>query len=439
MKKTLKKIGLFILILPFALLLLATIGYLAFALYAVGGESAEHQAYLKKNMQEVRLGADNRFGIFDETFYANKVFLLGEVHGYAMPQELDFELLKHLNQTLGLKYYLAEVDYSQAHFLNEYLRTGDEALLRYVFQTWVEQNAQWGNQNFYQKLQKIYDLNKSLPDDRKIRIFGVDKIQDIAVTKRHLGELLQNKQEGIVLDSLTKLVQNDADTTEMLPAFASRLMQETDMGKPLKEYMASGQTEVQHILQNLAYRHDQVKRDSVMFLNMASLTTINNLQNEQFYGMWGIFHTLQTSVNNGFRPFAALLKYNESPFKGKVVSINILANDSENMIPARMMPEALNKGNAYVNTTWVNNDGPLVFVDGIKDLKAVTKKNSITIFKVDAENSPYRTSSRLAETTILIPNQGIKPDAENPTITQACQYVVLIRNSKALTPIKTLL
>ncbi len=156
--------------------------------------------------------------------------------------------------------------------------------------------------------------------------------------------------------------------------------------------------------------------------------------------MWGLMHTLQNKVNGGYTSFAAHLKNNQSPFKNKVTTINIMATDSENMIPAGMMPKSINKGYAYVNTTWVNSDGPLAFVNGIKDLKAVTKENSMAIFKLDAENSPYKSSSLLANTSVLMPGQsGVKPDTENSTITEVCQYVVLIRNSKAATPIKAML
>src|SRR5687768_10499945 len=116
MKKTLKRIALILVATPFVLAAVATIVYFTYALLAVGGESTQHQTYLKKHMQEVSIGT-NKFEIFDKAFYNSKVIMLGEVHGFAMPQELDFELLKHLNQKTGLTHYLAEVDQSQAYFL----------------------------------------------------------------------------------------------------------------------------------------------------------------------------------------------------------------------------------------------------------------------------------------------------------------------------------
>src|SRR5690606_860501 len=88
-----------------------------------------------------------------------------------------------------------------------------------------------------------------------------------------------------------------------------------------------------HIMTNLTYQQENVQRDSVMFLNLKTLSDTYNWQNEQFYGMWGLMHTLQQKVNDGFSSFAYLLKTQDSPFQNKVTTINIFASDSENMIP----------------------------------------------------------------------------------------------------------
>jgi hypothetical protein len=144
MKKIVKRFLLALVLIPVTLLGVGTAAYLLYGLLALGGESLTHQAYLRKHLIPVQPGAANPSLQFERAFYRNQLFLLGEAHGFAAPQELDFQLLKHLNEKAGVTHYLAEVDYSQAHFLNEYLRTGDERLLRYVFDTWVRANAQWG-------------------------------------------------------------------------------------------------------------------------------------------------------------------------------------------------------------------------------------------------------------------------------------------------------
>ncbi|PKV67376.1 TraB/GumN family protein [Pontibacter ramchanderi] len=434
MKKIIKRTALALLATPFVLLLVGAIVYYTYTLFAVGGESSRHQAYLQNNMQQVEVGA-NDFPVFDEAFYDSKVIMLGEVHGFAMPQELDFELLKHLNQKKGLTHYLAEVDFSQAYLLNQYLESGDESLLDDVFQTWVNYNAQWANQEFYTKLQKIYTYNQTLPADNRIRIVGVDRIQDIAITKLHLRELLKANTNS-QLNALDSLLTDSTTTSQALQAFASDYLAAVNTDSVYLPDSVS--SDLMHVLANLAYQQENVQRDSVMFLNLANLTKANQWQDEQFYGMWGLMHTLQSEVNEGYLSFAYLLKNQESPFRNKITTIGIFASDSENMIPARAMPASFNKGQAYINSTWVNSDGPMAFVNGIKDLRALTKEHSMAIFKLTGQASPYLTSSLLATTRILMPGQaGIHPAAENPTSTELYQYAVLIRNSKAATPIKS--
>ncbi len=440
MKKIIKNILLTLILTPTALLFLGMVAYLLYGLLAVGGESSVHQAYLKKHMESVRPGSGNQFRLFDSAFYQNKIFLLGEAHGFAMPQELDYELLKHLNQKAGVRHYLAEVDYSQAHFLNEYLSTGDEQLLRYVFGTWVRTNAQWGNKNFYEKIKRIRALNQTLPAGRKINIIGVDKIQDAAVTARLLRELRDKfsipPSIATALDSLERLTSADNADLRKAGVLAGKLVAELGADTAYLLGTADNRFTLIHSLLNLTHLAHRVNRDSVMFLNLKAVTHALSLENEKMYGLWGFFHTLQIPMKQDRRvtPFAAHIKNEESPFKNKIVSLNIYVLDSDNMMPGKMVPPAIGKGKTYFNTTWANSDGPLIFVNGINDLKAVTEENSITIFDLATGGSPYQGSPRLAQVKVLIPGQNLTPDPAAGT-DPAYQYVVLIRNSKSLEPL----
>jgi hypothetical protein len=166
---------------------LVVLAFLVYVLVSQGTESEPHQDYLKNNMERITVDASPAFRIFDRKFYENQVFLLGESHGYHVPQALDFAMLKHLNAQAGVRYYLAEVDYCQAYFLNKYLNTGDESFLNTVFEPWINE-AQWGSEEFYAKIKKIYQLNASLPAARRIRFLGVDKIQSVETVKAFLRD-----------------------------------------------------------------------------------------------------------------------------------------------------------------------------------------------------------------------------------------------------------
>jgi hypothetical protein len=421
----------------FLIILLSLTGLvlLAFGVYVLisqGTESDSHQAYLKKNMEQIPLDASPAFRIFDQDFYKNQVILLGETHGYQVPQELDFVILKHLNARAGVRNYLAEVDYCQAWFLNKYLRTGNENFLKTVFKPWINQ-AQWGSEEFYNKIKKIHALNASLPADRQIRFLGIDKIHSVATVKAFLREFLDevNYQStpGSQIDSLRAYLLGEAAPKEAIGRVAGKVLEDIDRKEAFyRNLLGEHCTSFRHFIQNVAYLDSDTPTDSLMLSNLTFLTNQLGLAREKMYGLWGYYHTLQSPLRIGV-PFAALIKRSDLPFRDKVVSLNILSLGSDMMIPPGFKPQPPDGKVGYFN-----NNGPFVFVDGIKDLKAVTAGNSVTIFKLDKPESPYRQSQKLARVKTWVARSFI-PEAGAVT-TDLFQYVVLVRDSEALTPLR---
>ncbi len=74
--------------------------------------------------------------LFDEAFYRNQFFLFGENHGSSQLQLYDLALLEHLHERAGVNYYIAEVDFTKAWMLNNYLSDGDTGWLDKVFASW---------------------------------------------------------------------------------------------------------------------------------------------------------------------------------------------------------------------------------------------------------------------------------------------------------------
>jgi hypothetical protein len=57
--------------------------------------------YLQQNHRRFLPADSTSYALYDSAFYQNDVFLLGETHGYALPQTLDLALLKHLLVKMG--------------------------------------------------------------------------------------------------------------------------------------------------------------------------------------------------------------------------------------------------------------------------------------------------------------------------------------------------
>lgn len=132
-------------------------------------------AYLTKNNTEITNSINDK--LFDDDFYKSKVFLLGEIHGYADNQKLDKELLFFLNKKLGVKYYIAEMDSITAKKLNIFLTDSSKSqqTLKEVILAIKKRIPQQSSQELFNKWNDIYDYNQKLTDSLKITVIGIDK------------------------------------------------------------------------------------------------------------------------------------------------------------------------------------------------------------------------------------------------------------------------
>lgn len=135
---------------------------------------------------------------------------------------------------------------------------------------------------------------------------------------------------------------------------------------------------------------------------------------------------------NGHLSFAGLVKrYTDVP----VASIGIYAIDSKIMLPTVVIPEGLKPENEeYIESELINSDGPIVFTEGINDLKATSKPHTATLYKIDGKGSPYHTTTRLTNIKALIGGSLGNTD-EWAATADHFQYLILIRNSDALQPV----
>jgi len=168
-------------------------------------------------------------------------------------------------------------------------------------------------------------------------------------------------------------------------------------------------------------------RDVAMVANFKSAIKKMNIENKKFYGLFGFFHALQKKTESGRETFAEGLK--ESGIK--VTSFVSYTIESEMYLPKN--PQFPTPEDEKVD--WLNADGPLMLVKGINDLKEVSEPNAITLFKLDANNSPYLKSQKLVTVKSRAFGENIVP-LKDASVNDYFQYVFLLRNSKALTKLK---
>lgn len=352
----------------------------------------EYVAYLEANRTPLNLSRSDADFAFPTEVYDSRFIMLGEVHGYAAPQRLDLALLRHLNSRAGVRWYLAEVDPAQATAINAYIAGGDSAAVADVFDRWADRAAQWGNREFFDKLTGIRAMNAALPADRQVRFIGIDAPQS-ETTPPSEPTVSGNLDSAGTADAINARLALDAARA---PADASR--------------------------------YDHVLR------NVATVLGMEGADDETFYGLWGLFHTLQIPAS-GEEPLAMRLSAPDGLMPSGVTSIvTLCASNCFNMMPSAAMPPPLRPsgGEEYVWTPLGNDRTYFYRTAGVGDLLSAMEADDEVMFRLGAEGTPYRTGNRLVgESGLLAAFQSLGAEG---SAADAFDYVIGLRNVAPLTP-----
>ncbi|GAB3807554.1 hypothetical protein GCM10028819_44650 [Spirosoma humi] len=410
---------------------------LVFAIRSLATAQMDSVNYARLAHEEILTGKADEFHLFDEAFYQNQLFLLGESHGVAKPQEVDLRFLTHLNKRVGVRYYIAEVDASQAYYLNQYLATGNQATLTKVFRLWVVQQAQWANKEYRHKIEAIRDLNQTLPQNRQIQFVGIDRIQDKTLVAEHLSALLGKHERSPfaqpLADSLiAQLAANRPDSVAAGTAL-TWLANWASNDAATTAFWGKDAEALHHLLANVVYLKAIRSREVTIFTNFKAI--LPSLKQEKLYGFWGFFHVLQSPLKVGVKPFACQVKESDLYLHDKIVSITFSYLDSYTMTPTRFMPPFLqDKGKAFTRVDKFNNDSDLMKSEGIATIRPITNPHSVTLFALDRPGSFAR------QMPIRITYGAAMPQKLefNPALpmTSYFQYLLLVRDSDMTTPLQ---
>lgn len=419
------------------------IAIIAFAVICFLTQTAKAQDstfsnYLAKNNEQITIGGENKFAIFDKAFYDNQVFLVSESHGYAKPHQLDAELFIQINKKNGVRYYIAEMDFSQAFYLNKYLSTGNEDFLKAIYQHWYNQQAQWGNKTGYEKWRTLYKYNQTLAKSKQIMVIGLDEAQDLNMNEKLLVELAKEAKyksaSNIVLDSLLAFSNSDLnkDSTKAYKKFVNRMVLYISQNElTYKKIFKSKFFDFQFIINNIASKKG---REEKIFYNFNVFYKQYKLTNQKLYGFWGRFHAMQDSINGGLS-FAAMLKKSDLPLAKKIISIPVYCIESASMLPTQFLPPmAQQKGTIYSKSDMVNDDSFVYKVDGIKTIGKFVGKNENVIFKLIGNESPYNNGLQLVESSSKFDKTFNWKGNRLAVTTDYFQYLIVVRNSDWAVP-----
>ena len=401
----------------------------------------EKYKYLKNNMIKIDI-TDDSFSVladFNESVRDYDIFFTGEYHAVAKNYDIIFYLLKNFNQNHGVRYILLENGFAEGQILNKYLQSGDKNILDATGAALYAEEA-------YEFYVKVYEYNKTLPENKKLTFVGIDLQPQAGINKYYLFDLLAKeppREIANVINQFKELWDNNKfeiiwENDQYREIINGTKIVLDDMGnKPeiYKEYLGdeyfSFMFACENILQTIAcYKDDTndnafIKRENYMRHNFDVLYEYykhyGNYGNEKYYGNFGNLHarlklsaeTTETIIDT----VASFIDNDHETTKGKTLSISFIYSDS-------MWADTLNdytpveiNGGTYNTPIGHFTCADETTISFAKSLSG----SDFTLFDLTNDNSPF---IEYNESTGQI------------FYTYGFQYYLLIQNSPAVTKMR---
>lgn len=404
--------------------------------YTTSSNVDDIDKYLRKNYSEMNLEEDYIKGlsVLDNDLKKYDVFLTGERHGVEENYDIRFAFIKYLNQKAGVRYILCEDGYSISAYLNEYLETGDEEILDYVFEYF--ETSYWWNKEHYEFYKKLREYNETLDEDKKIILIGIDVEYPITPAVAYLKSILPEDDPPAEIASLInsfKKTKFDKPNTwdERLDYTNSLKPLQEDMKKNediYKEFFKDKYFDFSIVLDNIvnpgeAFYLGGINENNDSLQNVREKSIYDNFKRiyehfpkGKYFGQFGFDHVHQKDIidymyNKG--RFGVYLNSEDSPVKGKVLSIKYGYKDCYCMEMD------------YNSEEWVVYEEE-VLGHRINDMNIIDKylDKDFTLFKLNGKRSPFAQELYFVES----PDGGVTTDY--------FQYVLIIKDSKGATPIE---
>lgn len=398
----------------FGLTLLIALAYGGFHLweYATGGKYID---YLSANSETVAIGEQFSFEMLNTDIEKAQLILVGEIHGFDEPSKFDLDLFKFLHMEHGVRHYIAEVDFVQAALLNDFLRSGDQELLKKALRKWVVVQGR-DNADYFNKYIALHEYYSQLPENERFQFIGIDAIRDGELMGDYLGTLRTTKT------GTTGPTDRKSPLSEQITALKSVYADSPDTLFILT-----------HLSTALQQSAEKLGREEIMFQNFRRLYTAYGLADQRLYGFFGLYHVFQYRIN-GDDPLAAKIRQSDLGLGQGILSINMMMNDSYMVMPSDQLPEFMSDGGAYTKMPVSADNMLFMYLIGVKDLKRMTPEHHKSLIKMDADDSPYGSGLRMNKALQILPVTDLfeMSDPGKPYV----QYTLFVRNSDWAEPME---
>ncbi|WP_339840488.1 hypothetical protein [uncultured Maribacter sp.] len=393
---------------------LKLISIIASIIFLFGCSSSKYVNYLEEHTEVIQITDSLQFNSLTDGFYKNKLFLVGEVHEVETSPRIDFAMFTQLNEKINIDVYLAEMDLAQGYYLQKYLEGSDELELKDILKEWEVYIGSISEQ-YRNKWIKMRAYYSQLPDSSKFKIVGVDKIADFGLLKKLLKEKLPTTYHTNIPTDDDTLISWSNNQLKVILELKHLQLKTKDISL------------LKNIQFNLSNYPKIRSRDTFMYENFKRYYAQKKWDDENIYGGFGFSHTLQAYENT----IAGKIKKDTTmPYFNKMVSINTLYIDSRLTVDSSALPKFMqDKGKKFTRFKYSQDNRLFMYIKGIADYKKVTRPNTISLLKLDAEESPYLQSTRGTKVKKLITIWDAYDIIEGTSTTDYAQYLFFVRNA----------
>lgn len=310
------------------LFILIAIAILGWWIYSSQGTNVEK--YLSQNAAVMSIDRNkwDDLSLLDQDLEGKEIILTGETPGVKANKEVELKILHYLQKKTPLKYYLGEVSYVEAKYINQYLATGDKAVLESLYKPGKEMDAT--TEESYERWEALYEYNQHLDPAKRLEVVGIDIEHQIDLATWYLGQLLPDIEAPSQIEETVRLI---CEVNELSEESAQRVFQDIVENRSIyKDYLSESYFDFEMVSRNIVSTYDVRQegnrskdlRSGYMYENFKSI--YETLPQGVYYGQWDLNHVFQ-SEQNGMNWLASQL--NKLDFKDKILSIAYVYEDAQ--------------------------------------------------------------------------------------------------------------
>ena len=359
----------------------------------------------------------------------SNIYWLGEGHATALNYDIAFDLFGKIDSAFGVNYILLESNFLQTHYLNKYMKSGDSKVLDLAFSTTVGTFGWTKEHKAY--YERIYAHEQTKTKEKRIQFVGIDIEHGYWHTHKFLVDSLVPSTISDSNRIISKIRHPLPSSTDFLNYYTKLYDDVIKNEVAYKSILGEKYELVKYLIKNIyniTYCQSlpsslwNKTRDSLIYENFKWHNERLHFVDHVAFGLWGTDHIFQAKTKDGTTFIAGHIT-NKQPEISQT-GYRMLYTKSSFNLPTFFIPgfaRWIFRDKKYIKIKSLNNDKIWAKVSGMRFLKK--RKNRGFNYPLHVDSIPKKIN--------LVGNR--KSEYHN---SDYFQYIILVRNSSACTPLK---